>query len=334
MTTTNIFFPSFSSVSSSKSLANGLSKTNPLAGLKKMFDGMGLDRESARKVKANLKRLETSKANIMFAGATGVGKSSTINALFDMDKARVGQGNKPETMDIRQYELADRLTIWDTPGLGDSPEKDKQHAKLIVKKLKETDAQGQYVIDLVVVLLEAGVRDMGTCNSLILDHIIPALGKHTDRLLVVINQADMGLGGKSWDFERNEPQPKLIAFLDEKVKSVQRRIYESTQVTVTPIYFAAGYKDGKAQQLPYNLAQLQLHLLMNLPKEKRLMVKQQETRSVENFVAGDRSGAMRRKTESNVLQSVVDTVADGVSYVADKVSGFVSSAWNKVTSWF
>jgi hypothetical protein len=64
------------------------------------------------------------------------------------------------------------------------------------------------------------------------------------------------------------------------------------------------------------------------------MVKQQETRSVENFVAGDRSGAMRRKTESNVLQSVVDTVADGVSYVADKVSSFVSSAWNKVTSWF
>lgn len=342
MTANNNFSSFFASDSASSSAAsraaqrfsNGFTKGNPLTALKAMIDGMGLDRESARKVKANLQRLETSKANIMFAGATGVGKSSTINALFDMEKARVGQGSKPETMDIRQYELANRLTIWDTPGLGDSPEKDKQHAQLIVKKLKETDAQGAFVIDLVVVLLEASSRDMGTCNSLILDHIIPALGKQTDRLLVVINQADMAMDGEGWDDARNEPQPKLIAFLDEKVKSVQRRIYEATQVTVTPIYFAAGFKDGKAQQLPYNLAQLQLHLLMNLPKEKRLMVKQQETRSAENFVAGDRSGATRRKTETNVLQSVVDTVADGVSYVADKVKSFASSAWSTISSWF
>lgn len=181
-----------------------------------------------------------------------------------------------------------------------------------------------------VVLLEASSRDMGTCNSLILDHIIPALGKQTDRFLVVINQADMAMDGEGWDDERNEPQPKLIAFLDEKVKSVQRRIYEATQVTVTPIYFAAGFKDGKTQQLPYNLAQLQLHLLMNLPKEKRLMVKQQETRSAESFVAGDSSGATRRNTATNVLQSVVDTLANGVSYVSEKLS----SAWSSFKSWF
>ena len=35
----------------------------------------------------------------MITGATGSGKSSTINALFNMEVAKVGVGVNPETMD-------------------------------------------------------------------------------------------------------------------------------------------------------------------------------------------------------------------------------------------
>ena len=72
----------------------------------------------------------------MITGATGSGKSSTINALFDMEVAKVGVGVDPETMDIKKYEL-DNLVLWDSPGLGDGKEADVKHAKNIIEKLYE-----------------------------------------------------------------------------------------------------------------------------------------------------------------------------------------------------
>ena len=53
----------------------------------------------------NAQRLRDTKVNILITGATGCGKSSTINALFDSEKAKVGQGADPETMHIARYDL-------------------------------------------------------------------------------------------------------------------------------------------------------------------------------------------------------------------------------------
>ena len=39
----------------------------------------------------NLLNLKKQKINLMITGATGVGKSSTINALFNTEKAKVGR---------------------------------------------------------------------------------------------------------------------------------------------------------------------------------------------------------------------------------------------------
>ncbi len=64
-----------------------------------------------------------------------------------------------------------------------------------------------------------------------------------DRVLVAINQADMAMKGKNWDYENNRPNEKLQAFLEEKVQSVKRRVKEATGVDIEPIYYSAGYKE-------------------------------------------------------------------------------------------
>ena len=82
----------------------------------------------------NFLYLKDQKINLLITGATGCGKSSTINALFETEVAKVGVGTDPETMDIQKYEM-ENLILWDSPGLGDGKEADNRHAKNIIKKL-------------------------------------------------------------------------------------------------------------------------------------------------------------------------------------------------------
>ena len=43
--------------------------------------------------------------DILLVGATGVGKSSTLNALFGSEIAKVGTGADPETQLVESYRL-------------------------------------------------------------------------------------------------------------------------------------------------------------------------------------------------------------------------------------
>lgn len=223
---------------------------------------------------AYLLRMKDTRVNILITGATGSGKSSTINALFNAEKAKVGQGADPQTMDIERYDL-DNLVLFDSPGLGDGKEADQRHAKNITDKLLERDADGNAVIDLVLVVLDAGSRDLGTSFELINNVIIPALGSDTSRLVVALNQADVAMKGRYWDYALNRPLPELEAFLNEKLASTRRRIKEATGVDTEPVFYSAGYKDGEsAQQRPYNLTKLLLALLRATRREKRVVFRQ------------------------------------------------------------
>jgi len=215
------------------------------------------------RVLRHLARLIDHKVNILITGETGCGKSSTINALFDADKAKVGQGLTPETMDISKYEL-DNIVIYECPGLGVGKEADERHSKNIIYKLNEPDQNGSMLIDLVLVIIDGSTRDLGTTYALINNVIVPNLGQNKKRLLVAINQADMAMKGRGWNDSENRPTPELEKFLEEKVASTRNRIKEATGVDVEPIYYAAGYTGyNKPQSPPYNLSKLLLCILKN-----------------------------------------------------------------------
>ena len=127
--------------------------------------GANIPEAEKNKLMKNFLYLKEQKINIMITGATGCGKSSTINALFNTEVAKVGVGADPETMDITRYDL-DNLILWDTPGLGDGREADNRHAKNIIQKLNERDKNGDLLIDLVLVILDGSTRDLGTSYEL------------------------------------------------------------------------------------------------------------------------------------------------------------------------
>ncbi|MGK0269587.1 MAG: putative GTPase [Cocleimonas sp.] len=221
----------------------------------------------------NLNKLKHTKLNIMITGATGAGKSSTINALFNMATAKVGIGCDPETTTIMSYTL-NNLVLWDTAGLGDGRKNDRRHAINIKEKLRESDSNGKPLIDLVLVIIDGGTRDLGTSAKLINEVIIPCLGPNpSERILVAINQADVALKGPdAWNHDLNKPTVRAEQFLNEKVSSIKMRIKEATNISTDPIFYVAGHTDDHTKQKPYNLSKLLFLIISHLPQEKRVIL--------------------------------------------------------------
>ena len=271
-----------------------------------------MEDKTREKLLVNLLKMKNQKINLMVTGATGVGKSSTINALFGEEVAKVGTSVDPETMEIDKYEL-DNLIIWDTPGLGDGKEADNRHSKRIIDKLYEKDENGDLLIDLVLVILDGSSRDLGTSYELINSVIIPNLGENKkNRILVAINQADVAMKGKYWNVQENKPEEKLQEFLEDKVKSVKRRIKEATGIEIEPIYYSAGEKEeGYMQQKPYNLAKLLYYILQCTPEEKRLVYAQNMNREEVMWKDNDDLQDYRKDILGEFLGSVTKGIAIG-----------------------
>lgn len=200
--------------------------------------------------------------NIALVGATGVGKSSTINAMLGEPYSKVGEGTTPQTQRATEYRLSQKVRFYDTAGFGDGQEADKRHAKSLIRllNLARNDLAYAHKVDLVLVILDGGSRDLGTAYKLITNIILPNI--ESSRVLIAINKADMAMSGRYWDFDKNEPQSKLIDFLDNKVNSTKERIKEATGLTIpTPIYYSA--------DCSYNIDKIFEFIIDNLPTHRR-----------------------------------------------------------------
>ena len=201
--------------------------------------------------------------DILIVGATGAGKSSTINALFEKSVTRVGQHCDPETMSISAMQLNDFMRFWDTPGLGDDVKKDKGYSKDLIDLLYRDyymDDNRYGLIDNVLVILDGSGRDMGTTYRLLNDVIIPNF--NTNRILVAINQADMAMKGRHWNEITNCPDEILLNFLEQKANSICTRLLEATGVNIQkPVFYSA--------EKNYNIEKLLDMIIDNMPKERR-----------------------------------------------------------------
>lgn len=204
--------------------------------------------------------------DVMVTGVTGAGKSTTLNSFFQKQVAKVGDGVAPETMELTSYQLNDVFRLWDTPGLGDGVEADKIHSKRLIDLLYKTynlDNKTYGFIDMVVVVIEGSNRDMGTTYKLLNEVIVPNI--QGDRILVVINQADVAMKGRNWDSNCNLPNEILKNFLEEKAISIQKRVKEATGVSIRkPIYYSA--------ENDYNIEKLFDFIIDNMPLQRRNLI--------------------------------------------------------------
>ena len=296
---------------------------------------------SEEEKKELLKRLRNfcnTETNIMLVGATGCGKSSTINALFaageeeaseesDEDEiegetvapkktlvevAKVGSKADPETKDIEKYRIGN-LVLWDTPGLGDGTEIDEHHKEVITELLREEDEDGNALIDLVLVIMDGSTRDLGTSYKILNEVIIPELKDDKNRILIALNQADIAMKtGRHWNYDKNEPDETLVKFLEEKVESIKTRIKEDSDLDINPVYYCAGYEEeGGDVVRPYNLSKLLYYIMQSLPAEKRVAIMEGINTDSDNYECND--------DDEDYNEGIKDSFYGSFDYISDGV---------------
>ena len=286
-------------------------KTNIYETLEKETMQSDLPEAEKNKQLSRLLKARGQKINILLTGATGSGKSSTINSLFDTSVAKVGVGVAPETDDIECYRL-DNLTIWDSPGLGDSIDRDRENSLAVVNKLSETDENGVPIIDLVVVVIDASSKDLGTTYNLINNILIPSITpENKDRVIIAVNQSDMAMKGNHWDGKNNCPDDVLKKFLEEKCDSVRGRIKDATGFDFDIMYYCAGYTGDDGEQKPaYNLTKLLYKIVLSLPVEKRIAIAENLNDDKEMWEYDDGEEDYCDKITEGFAETVFGTMSD------------------------
>jgi predicted GTPase len=233
----------------------------------------------------------------------------------------VGVGVDPETTCISKFDL-DNLTIWDTPGLGDGVERDKEITRDIITKLNELGEDGKPMIDLVVVIMDSSSKDLGTSYDLINNVLIPCLGSEAGkRIVIALNQADIAMKGNHWNKEENKPDDVLNAFLKKKAASVRERIKEGTGLDIEPICYCAGYsEEGEEQCKPYNLTKLLHTIIQIIPREKRLALVDNLNTNKENWMHDDEEEDYGEETEYDIIDTIFDFI-EGGSELGGKILG-------------
>lgn len=171
--------------------------------------------------------------DVAFIGPSGVGKSTTINQIFGENVAKVGE-IEPETIEIQQYQLNDNLRVWDTPGYGDSTDNDEVYIRaleqLLTQRFNTKDGKftNLYLIDFVILFVDASSRDLGTVNWMI--QKIVDMGFPDSRIILVANRMDLiNQHGKT------NPEKQY-----ERGMIVTERIKASTKIQLNiPVFFSA-----------------------------------------------------------------------------------------------
>ncbi|MBS3026269.1 MAG: 50S ribosome-binding GTPase [Dolichospermum sp. DET50] len=181
---------------------------------------------------------------VAFIGETGVGKSSTLNALFNAGvevSHTEACTQAPNLIEIPLSEVQGTqgsLIFYDMPGLGESRLKQKEHIALYEEVLKD--------VDVALWILDAQGRAIASVQQYLetdLKFLDPRL---LERMVIALNKVDLVHPG-DWHPSANIPSDEQEENINGRIKDVENKIRE-----VLPNWkgIIVGYSANKRYKLP------------------------------------------------------------------------------------
>lgn len=178
---------------------------------------------------------------VAIIGKAGVGKTTTINNLFDVDdftatplsledKGYVGDIRTGTTRAIRKHfdlKAGIGLDIVDLPGLGDDIRKDRIHERIYHEVLP--------TCDIVLYILRADNRTLAEDERILQNVVFPSCDK--EKLIIAINQIDL-IGeneGLHWETQINLPSERQKELIKIKQKDIEKTFSEDLGIDIKKI---------------------------------------------------------------------------------------------------
>lgn len=203
---------------------------------------------------------------IALIGLAGVGKSSTINALFNAGQP-VSHIRACTKTDVRILADASVYTgskgdiiIYDMPGIGEDIESDKKHYETYKKVLPE--------VDVIVWIFEAADRVITPVQQALI-YLKDTIGlSFSKKLVIAINKADLIYPGESsWNHEFNLPSVEQRQQYKELEQYIREKIY-----AVLPTW--SGNIEIYSATKRYRLEQLMTAIVNAMEQKKKWVIGQ------------------------------------------------------------
>ena len=180
----------------------------------------GIDQRKLHELKKAAQEELSRSPKIALIGETGVGKSSTINAMFNAGL----KTNHVKACTQESYELSipvselsgnsGSIKIYDMPGLGEDLDADEKHKVTYKRVLK--------LCDVAVWVLDGSTRHFTQTQLALRDVVSVAMGD-LDRLVIGINKIDKIRPGE-WNTDYNLPSPEQEESIEFKIIDVIEKI--------------------------------------------------------------------------------------------------------------
>jgi predicted GTPase len=200
---------------------------------------------------------------IAFIGETGVGKSSTLNALFDakLDISHTEACTQQEVaIEVKVAPTSIQaskgmLVFYDMPGLGESRDTQKRHLDVYTKVLKD--------VDVALWILDAQDRAIEFVQEKLANEVRGIKADLAERIVFALNKVDLVHPGETaWHSAANLPTPEQDTNIKARIRDVQKKITEALPAWKGSVI---GYSAKKRYRLP----QLFSVILDAVPEERQ-----------------------------------------------------------------
>lgn len=250
------------------------------------------DDEVVREIKRRIEKIKTYTPKVGVFGNSGVGKSSLCNALFGQEIAKISDVKActrvPQEILIGSSNGRGGLILVDVPGIGESPERQKEYTELYKSLAPELD----------LILWAIKSDDRNYASGLEAYREICKL-ENIPAIVFVVTQVDKINPTKEWDVDKSKPG-------DNQIKNISVKEHE-----VSKIFDASVRKIiSVSAEEKYNLKELVTLIVEILPNEKKYSFAREAKK--ENV-----TDEAKIIAEKGIWDSIKDFFGDGLEKVTN-----------------
>lgn len=174
-------------------------------------------------------------------GKAGVGKTTTINNLFNANLRTSHALSGTKTAHLKEFELdgGGVLAVLDMPGLGEDIDEDKLYEQIYREELPK--------VDIILYVLQANERILGEDQRIITDVVLSSFSNFIlssekgieERIIIGLNKVDL-IGPGVWDEEINCPTDEQEVSIDRRCNDIIQKLSKVVPISKkNMIYYSA-----------------------------------------------------------------------------------------------